>query len=285
MSRALRALVILCGLAILAPATAAPVVHRLVVRIATGAEGAPAGSTVELRVREAGRPERRLALAGGAPWPPNSTRTVSIALGEPLDPDAVARYSIYYRGPAGAAPGAWEIASADVLVSSAAGRETPLGAPIQGVLRGEGEISSAERAVSSLMCVTDADCDDGRACNGRERCDPAARNANARGCLAGVPVSCPTNQVCIERLGCRGTDGSAPTKAPGAAAALPPAPAAAEQDAAAAAGAKVGTPLQTCAGRDVVLTDASGAVRPAKCPAGSACIQQPNGAGVCAPAR
>lgn len=283
MSRALHALALLCGLTIFGSAPAAPVVHRLVVRIATGAHGAPAGSTVELRLREAGRPERQLALASGAPWPANSTRTVSVALAEPVDPDAVARFSIYYRVPTGAPPTAWEIASAEVLASSAAGHETPLGAPIQGLLRGEGEISSAERAASSLTCVTDADCDDGRSCNGRERCEPGAHNADARGCVAGVPVSCPTNQVCIERLGCRGTDGSAPTKLPGAAAAAPPA--AAEHDAGTAAGARSSAPLQSCAGRDVVLTDANGATRPAPCPAGTACIPQPNGAGVCAPAR
>jgi hypothetical protein len=286
MSRALHALALVCGLALLGPALGAPAVHRLVVRIATGAQGAPAGSIVELRVREAGRPERRLPLAGGAAWPAGSTRTVAVSLTEPLDPETVARFSIYYRGPASAPLSAWEISNAQVLASSADGREVPLGAPIQGLVRGEGEISSAERAASSLMCVTDADCDDGRLCNGRERCDPRAHNADARGCVAGVPVSCPTNQVCIERQGCRGTDGGAPTKSPAAAGATawPPAPPpASEHDA--TADAKRAPPLQTCAGHNVLLTAANGAVRPEQCPTGTACVPQPNGTGICAPAR
>jgi len=37
------------------------------------------------------------------------------------------------------------------------------------------------------LCTTHADCDDGLFCNGSETCDPLAANADADGCLAGVP--------------------------------------------------------------------------------------------------
>jgi hypothetical protein len=284
MLRTLHALALVCGLAVLGPALGAPAVHRLLVRIATGTEGAPVGSHVELRLREAGRPERRLPLAGGAPWPAGSTRTVPVTLSEPLDPDAVARFSIYFRGPPEAPLAAWEIASAGVYALSAEGRESPLGVTIQGLIRREGEIASAERAASSLTCVTDADCDDGRACNGRERCEPGARNADARGCVAGVPVACPTNQVCMERLGCHGMDVGDTSKAPSAAA--PAASVSAPvRDTGGVASPVPGAAVQTCSGRDVLLTEASGATRTAPCPVGTACVAQPNGTGICAPTR
>lgn len=283
MLRTLRALVLICGL-VAGPTLGAPAVHRLLVRIVTGTEGAPAGAYVELRLREAGRPERRLPLEGDAPWPAGSTRTFPVMLSEPLDPDAVARFSIYYRAPAHAASTSWEIASADVYTLSAEGHERPLAATIQGLIRREGEIASAERAASSLMCVMDADCDDGRACNGRERCDPGARNANARGCVAGSPVICPTNQVCMERVGCRGLGTGETPNAPIAMASGAP-PSEPARDGGGALGTAPRAAVQTCSGHDVLLTEASGATRAAQCPAGTACVAQPNGTGICAPVR
>lgn len=282
MPRTMSALALIVGCVVFGSALGATPVHRLLVRIVTGNEGAPPGAHVELRLREAGRPERQIPIAGSAPWPAGSTRTVPVALSEPLDPDEVARFSIYYRGPAGAPPSAWEIASAEVFALSADGRERPLGAALQGLIRREGEISSAERAASSLACMTDADCDDGRACNGRERCEPGARNADARGCVSGTPVSCPTNQVCVERLGCRGMDGAASSKAATAVAGGSPT---AVREAPGAAATTPGIAVQTCSGRDVLLTDAAGATWTAPCPAGTACVAQPNGTGICAPTR
>ncbi len=281
--RTLHALALICGFVILGPAFGAPAVHRLLVRVATGGTGVAAGATVELRLVELGRAERRIALAAGAPWPAGSTRTVPVTLSEPLDPEAVARYSIYYKSPANAVLSSWDIASASVYALSADGHEQPLGAPIQGLIRREGEIASAERAVSSLSCVTDQDCDDGHICNGRERCDPGNRSANARGCVAGVPLACPTNQVCMERLGCRGMDSRDATTTPGAAA--PKATPAAAPSVAEAALPPAAASVQTCRGKDVTLTDASGVTRAAACPTGTACIAQPNGSGVCAPGR
>ena len=94
MARAVQLLAFLCGIAVAGVVLGAAPVYRLEVRIATGTEGAPPGSFVELRLREAGHPEQRFALAGGAPWPAGSTRTVPVTLGEPLDPDAMLRFSI-----------------------------------------------------------------------------------------------------------------------------------------------------------------------------------------------
>lgn len=260
---------------------AAANVTRLEVRIATGADGAGPGGTVELRLRELGRPERRVPLGRGDAWPAHSVRIVPVTLAEPIDPEAVSRVGIYYRTANAAAPDAWEIASAEVVAIRGSERIALSSGAIQGVLLREGELSSAEHAASTLTCVQDADCNDGRSCNGVERCQPGARTADARGCVRGSPVQCPVNQACIEGQGCRGV-GEAAAAAGGLAIGSP------RGD----AGEKPNTapnltpqrvPVQTCSGRDVLLTD-GGSSRIAACPAGTACVPQPNGTGVCAPA-
>jgi hypothetical protein len=263
-----------------APSFAAAPVDRLLLRVETGDTALPAGARVELRIREAGRAERHLALPSGAPWPAGSTRTVPLTLAEPLDPDAVSRVGLFVAGSPSGSALAWDVAGAEVFAVQADGRNRPLGGVIRGHLAGAGELAAAERAPSALLCVSDADCDDGRSCNGRERCDPRDARANARGCVAGTPVSCPTNQVCMERFGCRGMEG-----APGA---LPSAiaTAAAPRGPAETAPVAPGVPaVQSCSGHDVLLTDPAGATRLASCPAGTACVPQPNGTGICAPAR
>ena len=63
---------------------------------------------------------------------------------------------------------------------------------------------AAGDAKAALACRSDSDCDDRRACNGKERCAPRSPNADARGCVKGTPVVCPVNQVCGEGVGCRG---------------------------------------------------------------------------------
>jgi hypothetical protein len=299
MSRACSLFVLLgslfAGLAAVPPAHAAADVTRLEVRIATGADGAGAGGYVELRLRELGRPERRVPIARGDAWPAGSTRVVPVTLPEPIDADAIARVGVYYRSANPASPDAWEIASAEVFALRGSQRVRLTTAPIQGVVLREGELGSAERAASSLTCVTDADCDDARLCNGAERCQPGAPGANARGCVRGAPLACPVNQACIEGQGCRGVGdavgsggvaiGNAPGNASAGALGGGGAPAAG------ARGTNVAPSLtprevavQTCSGRDVLLTDADGASRLVACPSGTACVAQPNGTGICAPA-
>lgn len=258
---------------------AAAPVDRLLLRVETGATGLSAGARVELRIREAGRAERHLALPPGTPWPAGSTRTVPLTLAEPLDPDAVSRVGLFVTAAPSGSALAWDVAGAEVYAVLADGRNRPLGEVIRGHLVGTGELAATERSPSAMQCASDADCDDGRSCNGRERCDPRDARANARGCVAGTPVSCPTNQVCMEHLGCRGIDGTSNASPPTIATA---APHAAADRAPAAPGASA---VQSCSGRDVLLTDPAGATRLASCPAGTACVPQPNGTGICAPAR
>jgi hypothetical protein len=248
-------------------------VTRLEVRIVTGEDGASAGSAVELRIREAGKPERRLPLGAGEAWPKGSTRVIPLALSPPLDPEAVARVGLWFRGPAGP-PDAWSVASAEVYALRGRERIRLLNATIEGVLRREGELSTAERATSTLTCITDAECSDGRSCNGAERCQPGARGADARGCVRGTPLQCPTNEVCIEGQGCRGVGAGAGGGLAIGGRAANASPAAAVRDATPA--------VQTCSGADVLLTDAGGSSRLEKCPSGTTCIPQPNGTGVCA---
>jgi hypothetical protein len=182
---------------------AAPVSH-LEVKIVTGADDLSAGSSLELRIYEAGKGVRRLPLLHGEAWPHDSTHIVPVKLSEALDPRNVVRFSLYYRS-ASQPPRSFEIAAADVELPS--GKEPPellLGATLSGIITGQGELATVERDQAALACRSDADCDDKRTCNGQERCAPHSPGADARGCIKGTPVVCPVNQVCGEGVGCRG---------------------------------------------------------------------------------
>jgi hypothetical protein len=190
-----------------ADAFATPV-SRLEVRVVTGTEELSAGSSLELRIYEAGRSVRRFPLVHGESWSRDSTHIIPVKLSEPLDPRNVARFSLYYRGASPLAP-ALEIVSAEVELPSAGdASQRLLDATLSGTIARQGELATVDRDQSALACRTDADCDDKRACNGIERCAPHAAGADARGCVKGTPVVCPVNQVCGEGVGCRGLPGS-----------------------------------------------------------------------------
>jgi hypothetical protein len=179
-------------------------VTRLEVRVVTGSQELTAGSFLELRIYEAGKTVRHLPLVHGDSWLPDSTHIIPVKLNEPLDPRSVVRFGIYYRSAGSAATGL-EILAADVeLPSNNASPERLLDTTLSGVIARQGELATTDGDQAALVCVTDADCDDKRACNGRERCDPRSRQADARGCVKGTPVVCPVNQVCGEGVGCKG---------------------------------------------------------------------------------
>jgi hypothetical protein len=179
-------------------------VSRLDVRVVTGAQELTAGSDLELRIYEAGRSVRRLPLVHGESWPAGSTHLIPVKLSESLDPRNVIRFALYYRAGSPIAP-AWEVVSADVeLPSSHAPPERLLDASLSGVISRQGELASIERDQAALICNSDADCDDHKACNGQERCAPRSPGADARGCVKGSPVVCPVNQLCGEGVGCYG---------------------------------------------------------------------------------
>ena len=203
-------LLMLCAAA---AAQALPVSH-IQVRIVSGARDLSAGSYVELRIYEAGKGVRRLPLTHGEGWPHDSTRVIPLTLSDALDPRNVLRFSLYYRAGSALAP-PWEVIAADVDLS--AGHEPAellLDTTLSGAIDKQGELASVERDASTMICVTDADCDDHRACNGRERCAPRSAGADARGCIKGSPVVCPVNQVCSEGRGCVGADSSTALAAP-----------------------------------------------------------------------
>jgi hypothetical protein len=181
-------------------------VSRLEVRVVTGAQELSAGSDLELRIYEAGKSVRRLPLVHGEAWLPDSTHLIPVKLNDALEPRNVVRFALYYRAGSPLAP-AWEVVSADVELPS--GREAParlLDATLSGVISKQGELATVERDQATLACSSDADCDDHRTCNGKERCAPHTAGADARGCVKGTPVVCPVNQVCGESVGCHGTD-------------------------------------------------------------------------------
>ena len=186
-----------------ASAEAVPVSH-LEVRIVTGAQELSAGSSLELRIYEAGKTVRRLPLAHGEAWPRDSTHIIPVKLNDALDPRNVVRFSLYYRSASPVGQGL-EIVAADVELPGAKGSpELLLNATLSGVITRQGELATTERDQAALACRSDSDCDDRRACNGKERCAPRSPNADARGCVKGTPVVCPVNQVCGEGVGCRG---------------------------------------------------------------------------------
>jgi hypothetical protein len=186
------------------PANAVPV-SRLEVRVVTGAAELSAGSDLELRIYETGRSVRRLPLVHGEAWLPASTHLIPVKLNDALDPRNVQRFALYYKAGSLLAP-AWEVVSADVEIRSGQdSSERLLNATLSGVIAKQGELASVERDQAAMLCNSDADCDDRRACNGKERCAPRAPGADARGCVKGLPVVCPVNQVCGEAVGCHGT--------------------------------------------------------------------------------
>lgn len=196
-----------------AAAHAVPVSH-VQVRIVTGLADLSAGSYLELRIYEAGKPVRRLPLTHGEAWPRDSTRVIPLTLNEALDPRNVQRFSLYYRAASPLAP-PWEVVAADVDLS--AGRDPQqllLNATLSGEIAGQGELATVERDASTMVCSTDADCDDHKSCNGREHCAPHTAGADARGCVNGSPVVCPVNQICAEGRGCVGAGDFRPLSAP-----------------------------------------------------------------------
>lgn len=186
-----------------ARAATVPVSH-LEVHIVTGAEELTAGSSLELRIYEAGKSVRRLPLVHGEAWPRDSTHIIPVKLSDALDPRNVVRFTLYYRSASPAAP-ELEIVAADVEIPSTKGSpERLLDATLSGTVSRQGELATADRDQSTLACKSDSDCDDKRSCNGQERCMPRSPEADARGCVKGTPVACPVNQVCGEGVGCRG---------------------------------------------------------------------------------
>jgi hypothetical protein len=176
--------------------------------VVTGAQELSAGSSLELRIYEAGKGARRLPLVHGEAWSRDSTHIIPVKLSEALDPRNVVRFSLYYRSANPLTP-ELEIVAADVeLPSAKQAPELLLNATLSGRVGRQGELATMDRDQSALACRSDADCDDKRSCNGLERCAPHAPDADARGCVKGTPVVCPVNQVCGEGVGCRGLDGA-----------------------------------------------------------------------------
>jgi hypothetical protein len=195
-----------------ATSRAVPVSH-IQVRVVTGMTDLSAGSYVELRIYEAGKAVRRLPLTHGEAWPRDSTRVIPLTLNDSLDPRNVLRFSLYYRAASPLSP-PWEVVAADVDLAT--GQEPPrllLDTTLSGQIVRQGELATLERDASTISCMSDADCDDAKTCNGKERCAPHTAGADARGCVSGSPVVCPVNQVCTEGRGCVGKGSLTPRPA------------------------------------------------------------------------
>ena len=200
----LRLIFALCAGSLGAGRVAAIPVQQVELRIVIGAEQLTPGSDLELRIYGSNGIVMRLPVAHAEPWLPDSTHLIPLKLNEGLEPQNVQRFAIYYR-PSSAVAAPFEIIAADVeLPSSSGDPQRLLGVTLSGVIARQGELATQDRSQAASTCLTDADCDDGRTCDGRERCAPHSANADARGCVSGTPVACPVNQVCGERVGCHG---------------------------------------------------------------------------------
>src|SRR5580693_1806867 len=144
-------LILIAGILGAASAGAIPV-SRLEVRIVTGAQELSAGSSLELRIYEAGKSVRRLPLVHGEAWLPDSTHLIPVKLNDALDPRKVVRFALYYRAGSPLAP-AWEVVSADVEIPS--GRDAPqllLDATLSGTIAKQGELATVERDQATMAC-------------------------------------------------------------------------------------------------------------------------------------
>ena len=195
---------VLSALSLFASSVMAAPVRQVELRIVIGAEQLTAGSDLELRIYETNGVMIRLPVMHEESWLPDSTHLIPLKFDEVLEPRNVQRFSIYYR-PSSAVAAPFEIIAADVELPSNTGESQKLlGMTLSGVIPRQGELSTEDRGQAGAVCTTDADCDDRRACNGKERCSPHSRGADARGCVSGTPVVCPVNQVCGEGIGCHG---------------------------------------------------------------------------------
>jgi hypothetical protein len=200
-------------LTLIAGVSRAVPVSSVQVRVVTGPTELSAGSYVELRIYEAGKPVRRYPLTHGEAWAADSTRVIPLTMNEALDSRNVLRFSLYYRAASPLSP-PLQVVAADVDLS--AGHEPArllLDATLSGEIARQGELATLDRDASTIACVSDADCDDAKSCNGRERCAPHTPGADARGCVSGRPVSCPVNQICAEGRGCVGAGALSPAPA------------------------------------------------------------------------
>lgn len=151
------------------------------------------------------------------------------------------------------------------------------------------------------ICAADSDCDDGRYCNGVERCAPSNANADPRGCLVG-PLPCPAYQHCNESrqqcdVPCVDQDGDGfdaaycggndcddtdPNRYPGNVEVADAADHDEDCDLNTHGVFQAAAATQICDGRtQVVLVDARERFQRAQCPPNTVCVQQPNGAGIC----
>jgi hypothetical protein len=120
-------------------------VSSLEVRIVTGAQELSAGSSLELRIYEAGKSARHLPLVHGEAWARDSTHIIPVTLNEALDPRSVVRFSLYYRSANPLMPNL-EIVAADVELPS--GKEAPallLDATLSGVVGRQSELATMDR--------------------------------------------------------------------------------------------------------------------------------------------
>ena len=188
-------------------------VSNVQVRVVTGPNERSPGSYVELRIYEAGKAVRRYPLTHGEAWAADSTRVIPLTMNEALDARNVLRFSLYYRAASPLSP-PWQIVAADVDL--AAGHEPPmllLDTTLSGEISRQGELATLDRDASTVACMSDADCDDAKSCNGKERCAPRTAGADARGCVTGHPIVCPVNQICTEGRGCVGAGSLTPAPA------------------------------------------------------------------------
>ena len=182
--------------------------QELILEFTSGGDGLRGGDdNVHLRIRGDGPNIEIRNLNKGQEWPGGSVRTVRVPLSPALDPARLTHIVLYMSFGGGIFPDHWHLDS--LRVSLVRGGETQLlwqstYSPVT-VFSTEGPSLEIDLPPRERECVTDSQCDDGRFCNGPERCViRRVRGDVIRACESALEVpQCPQGSLCHEPGQCR----------------------------------------------------------------------------------
>ncbi|MCB1683874.1 MAG: putative metal-binding motif-containing protein [Pseudomonadales bacterium] len=287
--------------------TASPVLalSQLYVFIGTGNDDLRAGSSLKLLVQFAGGRSESYDLSRGRRFADNTNTSVVLPISPPSTTH-ITRLALAWQPDRRDFMGDDEWQMNQISVHDGAGPGDPVIFDLQASATGSHKFRGVEELVlttvsaTHVQCQSDGQCSDGLFCNGTELCQPGTSGADARGCATGIPPC--AGSACDERAqacstACVDADGD------GALAAHCGGNDCNDNDAGVYPGnverwdaanrdedcdpdttgfsAGMAEQVQFCDGEKVQIMASSSRFIAADCPAGTKCIPQPNGTGVC----
>lgn len=182
--------------------------QELILEFTSGGDGLRGGDdNVHLQIRGDGVPNIEMSnINQGQQWPERSVRSVRVPLSPTLDPARLTHIRLSMSFGGGIFPDDWHLDR--LRVSLVRGGQTQLlldrsGSPLKHFST---NASSIEIALPPRErdCVTDSQCDDGKFCNGPERCVmQRVQGDEIRTCRSALEAPrCPRGNVCYEPGGC-----------------------------------------------------------------------------------